>query len=396
VAVGELKQAETCAALLGRIAELQPVVRGYQDETERGMRIPPPLVAELKAAGVYRMVVPRALGGLQVDLLTYLRAAELLAEADGSVGWNIGNNAVGQLVALGLPEAGVEEIFADGPDTIVAGTAVAGGGSAVRVDGGYRVSGRWTFGSGCRESRWMMANFDLSDGNGASAGLYRAFFQPSECTVIETWDMVGMRGTGSHDWRVDDVFVPERRTALVEGRLLVNQWQRWAGTLYQLPIHALVGPHHSAAATGIARAGIDALTELAGAKMPRGRVAGLLRDREAIQDAVARAEGLLGGGQAFRTLVLRDVWDTVDRGEDTTLRQRARCRLAASHAVDCARQAMELMYRAGGTTSSQRSHQISHCWRDLHVVAGAASTAPEWYALAGRVFLGLDPGPRLT
>jgi indole-3-acetate monooxygenase len=204
-----------------------------------------------------------------------------------------------------------------------------------------------------------------------------------------------MRGTGSHDWTVSDVFVPARRTVHVPAALLHNQWQRWKGTLYAVPIHAIVGPHHSMIATGVARSGIAALCDLAGSKVPRGR-AGLLRDREAVQDAVARAEGLLSAGQAFRALAVGEVWNTVAAGGETTLQQRARCRIAASLAVDLARQAMDLMYRAGGTTSSERTHQLARCWHDLHVVAQAASVTPEWYALAGKALLGLDPAPRLT
>ncbi len=375
--------------VLNAATRLLPAVRGYQEEIERELRIPTPLVQQLKAAGLYRMVIPTALGGLQADAMTFLRAAEIMAEADGSVGWNIGNNAVGQLIALSLPRAGIDEVFQNGPDSIVAGTAVPGGGTATRVEGGYVVSGRWPFGSGCRESQWMLANFDFN------RALYRAFLRPSECTVLDNWDMTGMRGTGSHDWTVDEVFVPEHRTVQVNGRLLTNQWQKWPGTLYQLPVHALVGPHHSVAATGIARAGIDALTDLAGAKVPRGRT-NMLRKQTQVQEAVARAEAVLGAAQTFRAAAIEDLWATVARGEESTLAQRARCRLAATFAVDSARQAMDLMYRAGGTTSSQRSHQLARCWRDLHVVAQAASIAPDWYALTGRAFLGLEPGPRLT
>ena len=375
--------------VLNAATRLLPAVRGYQEEIERELRIPTPLVQQLKAAGLYRMVIPTALGGLQADAMTFLRAAEIMAEADGSVGWNIGNNAVGQLIALSLPRAGIDEVFQNGPDSIVAGTAVPGGGTATRVEGGYVVSGRWPFGSGCRESQWMLANFDFN------RALYRAFLRPSECTVLDNWDMTGMRGTGSHDWTVDEVFVPEHRTVQVNGRLLTNQWQKWPGTLYQLPVHALVGPHHSVAATGIARAGIDALTDLAGAKVPRGRT-NMLREQTQVQEAVARAEAVLGAAQTFRAAAIEDLWATVARGEESTLAQRARCRLAATFAVDSARQAMDLMYRAGGTTSSQRSHQLARCWRDLHVVAQAASIAPDWYALTGRAFLGLEPGPRLT
>jgi indole-3-acetate monooxygenase len=389
-------------ALLDTAVALQPVVHGYQDEIEAERRIPKPLVEQFRAAGLYRMVIPRQMGGLQVDALTYLRVAELIAEADGSAGWNLANNAVGQFAALSLPDDGVEEIFANGPNTIVAGTAVPGGGEAVAVDGGFVVTGRWRFGSGCQEADWMMANFEVSESDGprrnpdSSIALYRAYFRPSECTIIDTWDMTGMRGTGSHDWSVTDVFVPERRTVHVPGSLLHNQWQRWHGTLYSLPIHSVVGPHHSMIATGIARAGINALTELAGAKIPRGRLGGLLRDKEQIQDWVARAEALLGAAQVFRASAVRDVWDTVDAGKETTLQQRARVRIAAAYAADSARDAMDLMYRAGGTTSSQRTSQLARCWRDLQVVGQAAAIMPDWYALGGRAFLGLDPGPRLT
>jgi alkylation response protein AidB-like acyl-CoA dehydrogenase len=389
------------AALLEIATALQPIVIGYQDETERERRIPPPLVDQLRAAGFYRMVVPEKLGGLEVNLATFLRVAELMAEGDGSVGWNLANSAIQQLIALGLPGAGIDEIFAHGPDTIIAGTAVAGGGSGREVDGGYVVTGRWPFGSGCHESTWMLGNFDILDGEqrrrapDGSFMLRRAFFPTSECSIIDTWDMTGMRGTGSHDWTVTDQFIPQHRTVEVPGRLLFNQWSTWPGALYALPVHALIGLHHSVVATGIARAGIDALTELAGAKVPRGR-SGLLRDQPAVQEAVARAEAILGAGQAYRAAVASDIWNTVAAGQETTLEQRARCRLAASFAVDSARQAMDLMYRAGGTTSSRRTHRLAHCWRDLQVVGQAASVAPEWYGLSGKVLLGLEPGPRLV
>jgi alkylation response protein AidB-like acyl-CoA dehydrogenase len=369
-------------------------VRAFQQEIEAERRIPPALVQQLREAGLYRMLVPRDLGGLQLDLLTCFRIIELMAEADGSVGWNLINNAVQQVTVLSLPDAAVEELFARGPDQIIAGTLVPGGGRGMRVDGGFVVSGRWRFGSGCREAQWMMANFRLDDA-AATADVYRVVFPAQDCTVIDTWDMTGMRGTGSHDWTVSDVFVPERRTVLVPGGGAFNQWQHWPGTLYALPLHAVIGPHHSMVATGVARAGIDALVELAGGKVPRGRT-GLLREHQHIQDWVARAEAMLGGGRAYREAVLADIWDTVADGRPSALEQRARCRLAGSYAVDCARQAMDFVFRAGGTTSTERSHPLARCWRDLQVIGQAASTAPEWYPIAGRALLGLDPGPRLT
>ena len=266
-------------------AALRSVIRGYHEEIEREQRLPKALVEQFHAAGFYSLVIPRELGGLQADPLTYLRVVELLAEASGSVGWNLANNSIGQLVTLGLPDEGVHEIYAHRADTVIAGTAVQGGGQAVPVEGGYRVTGRWPFGSGCQESSWMLGSFQILDGDqprkspdGTSA-YWRGVFPRSEAQVVEgSWDVTGLRGTGSFDWTVEDVFLPERRTMVHAGVPLDNQWSRWPGMPYALPTQAWVGPHHSAVITGIARAGIDALIELAGEKTPRGRTDSALRE----------------------------------------------------------------------------------------------------------------------
>src|SRR6266540_2954096 len=142
-------------------AALHSVIRGYRDEIEREQRLPKALVEQFHAAGFYSLVMPRSLGGLQADPLTYIRVVELLAEGAGSVGWNVANNGVGSLVTLGLPDDGVQEIYPKGHRSVIAGTAVQGGGQAVSVEGGYRVSGRWTFGSGCHEAAWMLGSFQI-------------------------------------------------------------------------------------------------------------------------------------------------------------------------------------------------------------------------------------------
>jgi indole-3-acetate monooxygenase len=387
--------------LVRTAAALRSVVRGYHDEIEREQRLPKPLVEQLHAAGFYSMIIPRALGGLQADPLTYVRVVELLAEGAGSVGWNVANNSIGQLVTLGLSDEGVHEVYARGADTVIAGTAVMGGGQAVPVDGGYRVTGRWPFGTGCQESSWMLGSFQILDGDeprrspDGSSVYWRGIFQRSEAQLVEgSWDVAGMRATGSFDWTVNEVFLPERRTMVHAGIPLDNQWKRWPGISYSLPAQAWVGPHHSAVITGIARAGIEALIELAGAKTPRGRV-GRLGESPQVQDAVGRADTILNAGRAYRSATITEVWNTVAAGEETTLEQRARCRLAAAHAADSAREAMDLMYRHGGSTSYRRESRLAECWRDLHVVGQAVTLMPEWYPMGGRVLLNMDPGPRL-
>jgi indole-3-acetate monooxygenase len=383
-------------ALLEAAAALRPVIRGYQEEIERERRLPPPLVAQLRAAGLYRLFVPRALGGAQVDLLTFFRVVELAAEGDGSVGWNLATNAIAGSAALSLPDEGIRELFADGPDVIFGGTIGTRGGRAVPVDGGLLVSGRWPFGSGCRESDWLVGCCQVFEGDeprrnpDGTPALWRVVFPAADCTILDTWDVTGLRGTGSHDWTVGEVFVPERRT-----QHFATRWTRWPGTLYALPVHAYLGNQFSHVATGIARAGLDALAELAGSKTPY-TTPGLLREQAQVQESMGRAEALLGAAQAYRIAVTADIWATVAAGRPATLEQQARCRLAACHAVDSAMQAMDLMYRAGGTTSIERGQRLARCWRDVHVVGQTFQVLPEYYMVGGRVFLGLDPGPKLA
>ena len=382
-------------------AALHPTLRRYREEIEREQRLPPALVEQLHAAGFYRMVIPRSLGGLQVDPLTYLRVVELLAEGAGSVGWNVCNNSIGQLVTLGLPDEGVHEIYPPGHATVIAGTAVQGGGQAVPVEGGYRVSGHWTFGSGCQEAVWMLGSFQiLDDGeprrrpDGGSL-YWRGVFRREDATIVPgSWDVAGLRGTGSFDWTVRDVFLPQRRTCPHVGVPLDNQWSRWPGITYALPSQAWVGPHHSSVITGIARAGIDALVALAVEKTPRGR-SGMLCENPQVQDAVGRADAILNAGRVYRSAMIAELWNTIAAGKETTLEQRARCRLASTYAADSAREAMDLVYRHGGSTSFKRESRLAECWRDLHVVGQTVTIAPEWYPIGGRVYLGMDTGPRL-
>lgn len=382
-------------------AAMRPELRRYQEQIEREQRFPKDLVEQIKAAGFYRMTVPRPLGGLQADPLTYLRVVELMAEGCGSVGWNLANNGIVQLVSLGLPDEGISEIYAQGASTILAGTAVQGGGHATPVEGGYRVSGRWSFGSGSPEAAWMLGSFQILDdgkprrGGDGKPAYWRGYFSRAEVEIVPgSWNVDGLRGTGSFDWTVENVFLPQRRTMIHAGVPLDNQWDRWPGVTYALPTQCWIGPHHSAVITGIARAGISALIELAGSKTPRGRTF-LLRDNPQVQDAIGRADAILNAGRTYRSAMITEVWNTVAAGGETTLEQRARCRLASTYAADSARAAMDLMYRYGGSTSFKRESRLAECWRDLQTVGQTVTLAPEWYPIGGRAYLGMDPGPRL-
>ncbi len=388
--------------LVRAAAALRPAIRRWHEEIEREQRLPPPLVAELRAAGCYRMVIPRSLGGLEVDPLTYLRVVELLAEGAGSVGWNLANNSIGQLVTLGLPEEGVQEIYGGGP-AIIAGTAVQGGGR-----GG---AGRWRLPRHRALALWhRLPRKRLDAGQLPGARRRRpAAPPPGRHAALLARSIRAVRG-GGRAGKLGRRRAARHRQLRLDGRgclpagaadgaargaPLDNQWQRWPGVTYALPSQCWVGPHHSAVITGIARAGIDALIELAGEKTPRGRGPGLLCEDPQVQEAVGRADAILNAGRAYRSAMIAELWNTVARGVETTLEQRARCRLASTYAADSAREAMDLVYRHGGSTSFRRDSRLAECWRDLHVVGQTVTIAPEWYPIGGRVYLGMDPGPRL-
>ena len=168
-----------------------------------------------------------------------------------------------------------------------------------------------------------------------------------------------------------------------------------AGNQLRLAGALLVGPHHSGVITGIVRAGIDALIGLAGGKQPRGRGPGPLYANPQVRDGFGRADAILNAGRAYRSAMITELWNIVASGGSTTLEQRARCRLASTYAADSAREAMDLVYRHGGSTSFKRESRLAECWRDLHTVGQTVTIAPEWYPIGGRVYLGMDPGPRL-
>jgi alkylation response protein AidB-like acyl-CoA dehydrogenase len=210
-------------------------------EIEREQRLPKALVEQFHAAGFYRLVRPRELGGLQTDPLTYLRVVELLAEGAGAVGWNLCNNQIAQLVTLGLPDEGIREDLRARRRHRRRRHRRAGGGRAVPVDGGYRVTGRWPFGTGCQESAWMLGSFQILDGDqprrspDGTSVYWRGVFARSEAQIVEgSWDVSGLRATGSFDWTVDDVFLPERRTMVHAGVPLDNQWSHWPGSLVRV------------------------------------------------------------------------------------------------------------------------------------------------------------------
>lgn len=380
------------AGLLAGLGAIVPLIRACSEEAERERRLPSRVVDALREAGAYRMLVPTELGGRPVDVATFIQALEVVSGADGSAGWNLATSLGCSLAALALPDEGLARVFGRGPDVAFAGTVYRASGQAVAADGGYRVTGRWPFGSGCQHADWLMGMATVSDG--VSPRLVdgiperRLFlFAPADSTIIDTWDTIGLRGTGSHDIEVADVWVPESLTATPQRR-------PWQDALFRFPRLPLTALQFSAVVTGIARAALDAFDEVAAAKTPTF-ASRPLREEPTVQEKRARAEALLESARAYRAAVVSEVWETVTAGEAGSVEQGARLMLTAVTAIEQAQRAVDLVYGLAGTTSIRRTHPLARAFCDVHVAAQTSRSIVN-FETAGKVLLGLDPPAGLS
>jgi indole-3-acetate monooxygenase len=256
------------SAWVERVRALAPVVEQWRDVDEQERHMPGPLFEALRDDGVFRMSVSKAVGGAEVDQETIVQVIEELSRQDGSVGWNVMIASGAAIAAAYLPPVALREVYRGGPSTVIAG-ALLPQGAASPVPGGYRLTGRWTFASGCQQADWMAGSSAVMahgtprlrpDGRPD----LRTFFLPiGDCEILDTWYTAGLRGTGSHDWRVTDVFVPEERSFPI-----LRDGPSEPGSLSLRDFVAYGGARIAAVALGIARDAIDAFTALAMTKTP--------------------------------------------------------------------------------------------------------------------------------
>jgi alkylation response protein AidB-like acyl-CoA dehydrogenase len=377
--------------LLATVQAVAPLITAHADATEHDRCLAAPVVQALRDAGLYGLYIPHSLGGREANVETAASVVEAVARVDGATGWNVMLTADACVLSGFVCTAAARAVFAGPPLPVVAG-ALNPLGRCRSADGGYRVSGRWPFGSGCQQADWFIGGSTLVDEDGPIRrpnGLpeTRLLLIPAaDVEIIDTWHVAGLRGTGSHDWTVHDLFVPEDRAVVLDPEAPYEP-----GPLYAFPLFGTLAISKAAVALGIARHAIDALTALAQAKTPTGQ-ASLLRESAAVQADVARAEALVRAARAFLHATIRAVWDRVVAGEKPTLEQRALLRLAAVDGAARAAQAVDLMYNAGGATSIYASSSLERCFRDVHVVTAHIMVQAQGYETAGKVLVGLPPG----
>jgi alkylation response protein AidB-like acyl-CoA dehydrogenase len=366
--------------------KLAPLIRSSADETDAARELPRAVFEALADAGLFHLAVPRSIGGGEIDLPSYVEVIEEIGKADASTGWAVNQGAIYATYSARMPRDIARAIWIETPRSVVANTP-APTAKAVVVPGGYRVTGRQGFSTGCRHASWVAAHAQIIE-NGqvrleGDQPEMRYFFVPvAEAELLDTWHVRGMRGTGTHHFAVNDVFVPAERTVLSATAPALEP-----GPLYKIPRTLAFASGDAAVALGMARSCLDAFFELAGAKTPRAMQA-LLRDQSMVQVNVGQAEAALRSGRAFLMEAVRDIWSEATAGS-VTLEKRAVLRLATTHGIRLAAQIIDTVYNAAGATAAYEGNLIQRHFQDIHVITQHLQGRMAHYELVGRHWLGL-------
>ena len=367
--------------------KLAPRIRSSADEIDAARELPRSLFEALADAGLFHLAVPRAIGGGEIDFPTYVQVIEELGKADASTGWAVNQGAIYATYAARMPRDAARAIWIDPPRAVVANTP-APTAQAVVVPGGYRVTGRQGFSTGCRHATWVAAHAQVIDNgtlrmDGAQPEMRYLYVPVAEAELLDTWHVRGMRGTGTHHFAVHDVFVPEERTVLSATAPLFHD-----GPLYKIPRTLAFASGDAAVALGMSRSCLESFFDLAGSKTPRA-VEGLLRDQSMTQVAVGHAEAALRSGRAFLMEAVSDIWNEATTTGSVTLERRAALRLATTHGIRLAAQIIESLYSAAGATAAYDGNLIQRHFQDIHVITQHLQGRLAHYELVGRHWLGL-------
>jgi indole-3-acetate monooxygenase len=363
---------------------LRSQVEAYCAQTDELRSLPRELFERMRDAGLFRMAHPKSQGGLQCDPLEMLMVVECLAEADASVGWCVAQTNCAALLLGMLPRTEVTRLLQRNP-ALVLGGVVAPKGKATATQGGVWLEGRWPFATACLHSDalglgCLVYDPQSSVPRGLANGLPDAriaLVDMQDVQVIDTWRVLGMRGSGSHDVAVDRVFVPEER--LVP---LIDTPRREDGALYRMPIFGMFASLVAGVALGNAR----------GALAAQARLSIEQRSSALVHVALARSEACVRAGRAYLFEALEDCWDSAERAVAPDMQQRVALCLAATEASARAKDAVDLMYEASGAAAIADGHPLQRCFRDAHVATQHGLVSAKNLENVGKALLGVaDP-----
>ncbi len=358
------------------------------DEIEDLRRLPTDIADEFRKAGVFRMLVPEQYGGLESHPGEFVEVLKNLSYGDGSAGWNAMIGSTTGVLSASLPTEFAEEIYAANPDVLTVGVT-APIGKAEIVEGGYKVTGRWPFGSGSQNAQWICGGCLVYKNGEKVIGKFGPesllmMFKADQVTIEDTWHVSGLKGTGSNHFHVDEAFVPEGRCIVLGGKTLVRK------PLFQFPLLGLLALGVSSVSLGIGYRALETFKELAGVKKPTQSNRKLL-ERTSVQSEVARSVADLQSSEAYMHKVINDAWAIAERGDKLDLETKASLRLAAANTTHRSVAAVDRLYQLGGGSSIYLDNLLQRCFRDVHVITQHIMVASPIFEVTGKVILGVDP-----
>lgn len=362
---------------------LMPDIHAAQAEISSSLELTKPLADKLKKAGMFRLLLPENMGGFALSLPEFIRVVEVIGGSDGSAGWCTSQGSVFGSMADHMEAEAVDEIWGADPDAVVATGAPMKTEATWTDDGDFLVSGHWRFASGCAHATWMAANCNLTgkDGNPEDG---RFFIMPrDEVPIHDNWNVKGMRGTGSHDYVLDNHRILGHRY------ITRTAWNEAPGGSTGLPTALLFATGFGSVGLGLARRALDSLVELAEGKVPTFN-ARKLRDDELVQADFAQAEALYGGIRSYLLEMAEESQFHHETGNRIPLKVRARLRLAATQAMRRSAEVIQQVYALSGTDAIFDNHPIHHAFQDIHALTQQVQGRKAHYRTVGRVLLGLD------
>jgi alkylation response protein AidB-like acyl-CoA dehydrogenase len=378
-----IDNADAVTTLKGRIGRLRHVVDAHRQEMDRIRRLPTEVFDAVAEAGLLKLWLPRELGGWQLSPADFMEVVEAAASLDGSVGWIVGNGGGMSRAGGYLDEAVARALFGSVAAFVVATNGAVG--EAVPTDGGFRVRGRWPFASGIHHASTVAAACRVTSGDQQGAVLL-CYAPARHAEIIDNWHVSGLRGSGSCDYELADVFVPREHT-----HDMLAPVAHHPGIVYRWPAVSAFAATVSVVPLGIARAALDTFEADLAARARAGTTASL-RDRELIQSEVGRAETLHAAARAYLRSAMQTLGEALEQDGDALVRARAMYRTACSHAAESAIRIAEIVSAAAGAVSIWEAHPIERQVRDIQAAAKHVAMSPNNYVVAGRVCLGLEPG----
>ena len=380
--------------IIARARALTPIIDAASPRIEAGRELPPDLLDAMHDAAIFRTLLPRSVGGSEVHPASFVQVTEAIAMGDGSAGWCLCQGSGCSMTAAYLAPPIAREVF--GPREAVLAWGYGPNGKAVECDGGYRVTGKWSFASGSRHATWLGGHSLVCNADGTprldaeGQPIERTMLFPREqATIIDDWQVMGLRGTGSDSYSVAELFVPAGYSAARDS----DEDRREPGNLYRFTSLNMYAAGFGGVALGLGRAMLDAFLALARTKTPTA-VARSLRDNPVIQDQVGRAEARLRSARAHLHQCLREIYDAVAESGEMTLDQRITIRMAATFAIQEARDVAEFVWQEAGSTAIFEKNPFERRFRDIHTVTQQAQGRSSHFETVGQHFLGLPAAGR--